>query len=117
MAYKRKRRKRVKCSWCGRTYLRKSNAQKYCSSECKHNARLETQRKATAKYRKLHGRGYEVGGTVIKKGNKLIDVSLGATRHEDPLKEYYTVHKKVLELGLNSNTRGVQCKNRVFEQV
>lgn len=44
--------KKSKCKWCGRTYFKKSNGQKYCSTECKHNARLITQCKATAKYRK-----------------------------------------------------------------
>ena len=113
MTCKRKRRKLVKCSWCDKTYLRKSNAQKYCSPKCKHNARLETQRKATAKYRKLYGRPEEIGGTFIKKGNKLVNVSLGGTRHEDPLKELDTVHKMILELGLNNN-RGIQCKKTEY---
>ena len=34
----------AKCKWCGNLYLKQSNAQKYCSSYCKHEAKKETDR-------------------------------------------------------------------------
>lgn len=34
-----------KCSWCGTLFIKRSNAEKYCSSQCKHEASLESKRK------------------------------------------------------------------------
>lgn len=34
-----------KCSYCGSFFVKKSNAQKYCSEHCKHEAQLESKRK------------------------------------------------------------------------
>lgn len=111
--------KKSNCEWCNRVYFKTSNAQKYCSPECKHNARLITQCKATAKHRRLFGRGNEVGGTFITNGNDLVNVSLGATRKKDPKEEYAIVHKVFRKLGLrnNNNMRSKQCKNKAFGQV
>lgn len=34
-----------KCAFCGQLFILKSNAEKYCSTHCKHEARLESKRK------------------------------------------------------------------------
>lgn len=34
-----------KCDYCGQLYIRKNNAQKYCSLHCKHEAQLESKRR------------------------------------------------------------------------
>ena len=34
-----------RCRWCGELFIRKSNAEKYCCSECRYQSRLESKRK------------------------------------------------------------------------
>ena len=35
----------AKCQYCGKLYIKKHNANKYCSKECKHESQLESKRK------------------------------------------------------------------------
>lgn len=101
---KRKPRKQTKCSYCGKTFLKKANAQKYCSDTCKHNAYLENHAKAQRNYIKRWGR-HDKGGTYIKNGDTIVNVSLGSTRHEDFKTEYETIQKTHKLLGLDKNKR------------
>lgn len=39
-----------KCRWCGTLYIKKSNAQKYCSHHCKREAKKENDRKYANKH-------------------------------------------------------------------
>ena len=41
-----------KCRWCGTLYIKKSNAQKYCSPNCKKEAKRETDRNYANKHNK-----------------------------------------------------------------
>ena len=34
-----------KCRYCGKLFIKKSNAEKYCSQHCKHESTLESKRK------------------------------------------------------------------------
>ena len=34
-----------KCNYCGHLFIRKQNAEKYCSGHCRHEAQLESKRK------------------------------------------------------------------------
>ena len=41
-----------KCRWCGKLYIKKNNAQKYCSTYCKQEAKRETDRAYINKHNK-----------------------------------------------------------------
>lgn len=41
-----------KCRYCGRLFIKKHNAEKYCSQHCKYEAHLESNRKSANKRNK-----------------------------------------------------------------
>ena len=62
--YPNTNKKKTECKWCGRTYYKTSNSQKYCCDECREYAELENCSKRVAKYRKKYDkRGSDWIGT------------------------------------------------------
>lgn len=91
---KRRKGKKVKCDWCGKFFIKKSNAQKYCSDKCRNEGKLEAHRKAQNKYRKRYGRK-ELGSPYVEVNGKMKPIYLGSTRNPDPKREAEIVSNSV----------------------
>lgn len=86
-----------KCGWCGEVFTvdakRQNNAVKYCSRDCRIEARRESNREATRKYRKMkqndENRGHLLGESHINEHPS-----------SDFKKEYIIVRNEKRRLGL-----------------
>lgn len=77
-----------KCRYCGHLFIRKQNAEKYCSGHCKHEAQLESKRKYinNRNKRKNHN-------TRIKNLTEL--GSLGTHSSYHPKKDFEAEHRSI----------------------
>ena len=85
--------KEIKCQWCGETFTRKYAPEKYCSDECRRDARkLQNRNKSFKWYHKnkndlTEKQRYGLGG-----GN------LGQHRQKDFKKEYTIIRNELRRL-------------------
>ena len=82
----------AKCSYCGKTYTKTHNRQKYCSDHCRTEARREKKRTYNSRYyyknrKRLHQ-------TLI--GTRCI----GPKRNPDPERETEIVQNEIQRIGL-----------------
>lgn len=77
-----------KCRWCGNLYIKKSNAQKYCSNHCKREAKKENDRNYANKHnqRKHHN-------TRVK--NLITLGSWGTSSTSHRRKDFYDEYKSI----------------------
>lgn len=87
------------CKWCGDPFEIKSPNQKYCSQSkknCSHEAKRESWRKASKKYRKNYKNVLQIS-QVYKLGSGL----LSSKAKDDFAKEYLAIIKEKKRLKLN----------------
>ncbi len=88
-----------KCKWCGKLYLKKTNAEQYCSNHCKRQAKLESKRNYINKRNKS---GY-VYNTRIKNLTTLgsLGTSSSSKCKASFNEEYVSIRKEMKRVGLN----------------
>lgn len=84
-----------KCEWCGKLFVVRKNAEKYCSEECRHEGVLESKRKYSNEYNKRRVYNTRVKALVTL-GSK--NTALGKSRNEDFEKEHLLIQKEMKNL-------------------
>ncbi len=82
----------AKCSYCGRTFTKKHNRQKYCSEECRQYARQEKRRQYNYQYYHKNKKRlqHKYPGTR----------TIGPTPHPNPEREAEIIQNEVERIGL-----------------
>ena len=86
---------KIKCAYCGQTFERKHNRQKYCSEECAYQAHLEKHRIRNMRYYYRHK-------DRINK-TKIGTRTIGPKPHPDPSREAEIVNNEIERIGLKNN--------------
>ena len=85
----------VKCAYCGRTFERKHNRQKYCSEECAYHAHREKHNIRCRRYYYRHK-------DRINK-TKIGTRTIGPKPNPDPNREAEIIQNEVERIGLRIN--------------
>lgn len=87
--------RKSKCGWCGREYVKTANKQKYCSPQCRKDARSHQSRMKSHRY--YHKHKHEMNE---KQRWGLGSGVLGAHAHNDYEKEQRVIQNELRRLGL-----------------
>ena len=80
---------KIKCNWCGAYFTKKHHSEKYCSDECRYNARMEQSRDKS--HRWYHRHKHELSE---KQRWGLGSGLLGQHRNEDFEEEYLKIQNE-----------------------
>lgn len=88
-----------KCRWCGKLYLKKTNAEQYCSNYCKSQAKLESKRNYINKRNKSNYQYNTRVKNLVTLGS--LGTSSSCKCKSSFSEEHISIRKELKRLGLN----------------